>query len=471
MKKVLIADDEESIRLVLSRTLEKLDLEVLVVENGTKALETLETDFIDLALIDIRMPDLTGLEILEQKQRYKNQTKIIIMTAQDTMENAAQAMEKGAYDYITKPFDINEVTQIVLRVLESLKLNKEKHQVENKISSDPLLIGKTKEMKEVFKVIGKIASQDVIALIQGESGTGKELVARAIHSQGNRKTKNFIAVNCSAIPSDILESELFGYKKGAFTGAYQDRKGYIEQADGGTLFLDEIGDMPLDLQSKILRFLQDKNIQPIGSVDNKIVDVRVVAATHKNLEEEVKTGRFRQDLFFRLNVVPMHLPSLRERKEDIPFLVDYFLEKMIGALNVEAKRFTKEALDFLVGYHWPGNVRELENFIKRVLVLSQGVLIDLNDVKEFLYSVDFKYQKNWLDQKLEGIIFKKLEKEFSGFLEEDFKNLYDRYLKDLERPLINLVLKKVGGNQVKASEILGINRNTLRKKMDDLKIE
>lgn len=461
MKTLLIADDEQSIQLILKDTLKSLDLNIVCVDNGEAALDALQNQNIDIAILDIRMPKVSGLEILEQKKTFKTKTQCLVITAQDTMDNAVTAMKHGAFDYLTKPFDIDDVKALVMDAANNIGVDTEK----NKFLKAPkqTLIGNTSAMREIFKTIGRVAQKNVTVLIQGESGTGKELLAKAIHQNSPRANKPFVAVNCSAIPHEILESELFGHKKGSFTGAIENKLGYFEQAQNGTIFLDEIGEMPLILQTKILRFLQDHTIQKVGSFESKALDVRVVAATNRDLKQEIIKGRFREDLFFRLNVVPISVPPLRERKTDIPRLIHYFLNKHSNDLMMEAKELSQDALAYLISRKWPGNVRELENVIRRLIVLSRGSQITKTEVLDIL-RVD-TLQK---DRSLENLIEERLRLMLENL--NDPQNLYEKILPDFEKPLIRLALQKAEGNQIKAAEILGIHRNTLRKKIKDLEI-
>lgn len=472
MSQILIADDEASIRTILSRAMEKKGLQVHRARTGEEALEYLKTYPIDVAFLDIRMPDMNGLDILNQQKSFVSHPFLFVITAQDTMENAVEAMKRGAYDYITKPFDLDELSLLVDRALETRRLQTEVRFMKTEGIKDPLsaftLVGKSRAIQEIYKMIGKVANQDVTVLLTGESGTGKELVAKAVHYKGNRAPYPFVAVNCSAIPRELLESELFGYKKGAFTGAVRDKTGFFEQAHLGTLFLDEIGDLPTSLQAKLLRVLQDKEVQRVGDTKTVLVNVRIVAATNRDLVDRVKKGEFREDLFFRLNVVPIHLPPLRERRSDLPLLVDYFLGQNRDEVP---KKVSHEALDFLKTYDWPGNVRELENIIKRTVVLSQGPVLEKRDFEILLQKsqgeiLSFRVD----DSSLEELIYKKLEAFFSQNKEEHLRDLYGQFLPSLEKPLIRLALLHTKGNQLKAASLLGLNRNTLRKKMRELNV-
>ncbi len=453
MAKILVADDEKSIRLVLKRYLQSKGHQVIEAEDGLKALKALEEEAVDLAFVDVKMPKLSGIELLK---RVKKKTPIVILTAYGTMDITVKAIEEGAAEYITKPFSFEEISEVLERLL---KREEEKEEFER---GKEEVIGSSKRMQEVFKIIGRVARSSITVLITGESGSGKEVIARAIHNYSDRKEKPFITVNCAALPANLLEAELFGYEKGSFTGAITSKKGLFEQAEGGTLFLDEIGELPLELQAKLLRVLQEKEIRRIGSERSKKVNVRIIAATNRNLEEEVKKGNFREDLFFRLNVVRIEVPPLRERKEDIIPLVYYFIRKFSREFKLKPKELSKGAVEFLLNYNFPGNVRELENMILRAMVLSPGELIKEEDLKE-------KSQQEEVPS---------FEKAIENFVQRVFtveqkekNNLYHLVVKSAEKILIREVLKRCKFNQVKAAQVLGIHRNTLRKKIRELEID
>ncbi|MEO2068426.1 MAG: sigma-54 dependent transcriptional regulator [Desulfurobacteriaceae bacterium] len=448
MAKILIADDEKSIRVVLRKFLTSLGHKVVEAEDGEKALEILREEKLDLAFVDIRMPKLSGLQILDKVK----DVPVVMLTAYGTMDYTVQAIEKGAVEYITKPFSLEEIKELLERILSC----HEKEEEEN-IEGQDEIVGTSKKMQEVFKFIGRVAKSDATVLILGESGTGKELIARAIHRYSNRKDKPFVAVNCAALPSNLLEAELFGYEKGAFTGAFSTKKGLFEQANGGTIFLDEIGELELSLQSKLLRVLQEKEIRRVGGNRTIKVNIRVIAATNKDLEEEVRKGNFREDLYYRLNVVSISLPPLRERKEDIIPLAQYFIRKFSKEFKLPLKELSSKARDWLLNYSFPGNVRELENMILRAMILSPVDVIDVEDLKPNLnakpsFSID-EAIRSWI---------KSLKNE---------RNLYDIVIKKVEKILISETLKKCDYNQVKAAKVLGIHRNTLRKKIKELGIE
>ncbi|MDL1873439.1 sigma-54-dependent Fis family transcriptional regulator, partial [Deltaproteobacteria bacterium PRO3] len=422
-----------------------------------------------------KMPSLSGLEVLDQLKKDQVKTAIVIMTAQDTMRNAVDAMKKGAYDYITKPFELDELEMIVDKAVEARRLAEEVQSLRRevnglKVDKEAKIVGQSRAVREVYKTIGKVAANDVSILITGESGTGKELIAKAIHQNSPRAKGPFVAVNCAAIPRDLLESELFGYRKGAFTGAEENRPGHFEIANNGTLFLDEVGDLPLPLQAKLLRVLQEKEVQRLGSSEAKSVDVRILAATNQNLEKMVKEKKFREDLFFRLNVIPIHLPPLRERKEDIPLLCEYFLAKLSQETGVPRKTLSPEAMQMLEGYRWPGNIRELENVIKRAAILSANETLHVQDFAFFLGKGAEDTQREIEEMGLEELIASRLQSFLAKLGDLETTNLYETIMEMAERPLIRLILKQTGQNQIRAAKILGINRNTLRKKIRTLKI-
>ncbi len=474
LTRILVADDEESMRWVLSKALKRKGFAVDLAQDGRQALELVKDNCYDLAILDIKMPGISGLDLLDKIRELKSDLLVVIMTAEASMKNAVEAMKRGAYDYITKPFDLDVIDAIIEKVsrareiagqVTSLKQElKERYQVEKNI------VGNSPAMREVYKTIGKVADSDVTVLIQGESGTGKELVARAVHLNSSRLGKPFVAINCAAIPRDLLESELFGSEKGAFTGAGDRKQGKFEQANHGTIFLDEIGDMPLDLQAKILRVLQEQEVTRIGGNQNISVDVRIVAATNQALVEKVRQKEFREDLYYRLNVVPITLVPLRERRDDIPDLAQYFLTRSCAEMSVSPKRLTDEAISLLSAYSWPGNVRELENTMKRAVILSNDPLLTALDF-EGLTPMTVQVQKGSGEESLEALVDMKLRSCMHGVEKLDKGNIHAMVLEQIERPLIRFILEKARWNQVKAADILGINRNTLRKKITELGIE
>ena len=466
-KKVLIVDDDESILWILQRMFKDKKIETVEARDGKSALEMLKGQDLSIAIMDIRMPEKDGLDVLREIKETGCQTPIIIMTAQGTMKNAVEAMKHGAFDYITKPFDIGELEILVDRALEHRKLKEEvanlKDRLKERVAKEITFIGKSKAVQDVFKTVGRIAPKDVPVIIQGESGTGKELVAKLIHTNSPRNEGPFIAVNSAAIPRELMESELFGYEKGAFTGAIETRLGKFELANNGTLFLDEIGDMALDLQSKLLRAIQGQEFYRVGGKQPIQVDVRIIAATNQDIEKAVEEKKFREDLLYRLNVVTIKLPPLRSRKEDIPLLVEYFLQKFQEEMGIEPRTISPNATNALKSYSWPGNVRQLENILRRAVLLSPNPMLTPDDV-----SLPRERRNR---ESLEDIISSRLEGYINSIDASGKHELYDTIVPFMERPLIKLVLKKTGGNQVKTAEILGINRNTLRKKIKELGIK
>ncbi|OGP88196.1 MAG: sigma-54-dependent Fis family transcriptional regulator [Deltaproteobacteria bacterium RBG_16_48_10] len=443
--RLLIVDDELGARQSLEVILED-DYYVLSAVNGQEALETLQREAIDLVLLDVNMPEMDGLEVLRRIKEKDEEIDVIMVSALNLARKAADAIKSGAYDYITKPYEPEDILSTVNRVISKQRLHREldllRREVEESRGFDQI-VSQNRGMLEIFQLIKKVAYTSTNVLISGESGTGKELIARSIHRQGNRKNGPFVAVNCAAIPSELMESEMFGHEKGAFTGAHTRTIGKFEHANEGTLFLDEISALRSDLQAKLLRVLQEREIERIGSNKPIRVDIRVIAATNTNLEDAVSKGKFRQDLYFRLNVLPISIPPLRERKEDIPLLVNHFLNKFNIAFNKRIPGFSKKAIEALTRYHWPGNIRELENLIERIVVLSTGEeFIDLKHIPlEILMNSDQEPQ----DREYEKVGLIKIREEFE------------------KRILLN-VLEAAHWNQSEAAKLLKINRNTLIQK-------
>ena len=470
--KILVVDDDESIRFVLKKALTKEGYEVTEAKDGSAGLAQLKKGGYPVAFMDIRMPALDGLAVLSQMKDAGIDTYVIMMTAQGTMRTAIEAMKLGAFDYITKPFDVDEVTLLAQRALENRAMAAEVENLKASLRERyevGAIIGQAPSMREVFKDVGRVAGTDVTVLITGESGTGKELIARAIHAHSRRVAGPLVVVNSAAIPRDLMESELFGHEKGAFTGAAQRKTGKFESASGGTLFLDEIGDMEMNLQAKLLRVLQEREFERVGGTETIKAEVRIIAATHRDLGEAVAAGKFREDLFYRLNVVTLHLPPLRERKEDIPALAEHFLDKTALELGTPKKSVTPRALRRLTEYDWPGNVRELENCIKRAVVLSSSSAVLPEDV-EVLMKGEKEGVRIIENHTLEGL----LEDRIRVFMKKTKKlgksDVYDSVVALVERPLIVSALSETNYNQLRAAELLGINRNTLRKKIAELKI-
>ena len=449
METILIVDDEKNYLLVLSAVLEDEGYEVLTALNGPEALEIQKRSDLDLILTDMKMPGMTGIELLESVKAIDPDLPVIMMTAHGTVDKAVEAMQKGAYSYILKPFDNDRLIIFVKKAVTMFQVVKENRRLRDAVESQYRfgnIIAKSKAMRDVFKTIQKVAPANATVLIEGESGTGKELVAKSIHFNSSRRDKPFIAVNCSALAESLLESELFGHEKGAFTGAAATKKGRFELADGGTLFLDEIGELSTNLQVKLLRVLQEKTIERVGGVRSIAVDIRIIAATNKNLKDEMSNGRFREDLFYRLDVVHMALPPLRERREDIPLLVDHFIRKYQperkAALPV--KGVDQEVDRLIFEYSWPGNVRELENLIERVMILCPNDVIRVADLpRGFKDNVH-----NALH--LEGI-------------PKDAK-LYET-LAMIERAMIERALKMADNVQSHAADMLGIGKSGLNQKI------
>jgi len=465
--RILVADDEESIRWVLERACVQHGHTVESVGSGNDALAALRARPFDVAFLDIRMPDLSGLDVLTTAREEGMDTLFIIMTAQNTMANAIEATKRGAYDYLTKPFDLDQVALLVTRALDLRRLTRDLERLRGELKQrHELVIGRTPAMQDVYKVIGRVAPTDATVLIQGETGTGKELVARTLHYHSDRRGP-FVALNCSAIPNELLESELFGYERGAFTGAVERRIGKFEAAAGGTLFLDEIADMPLALQAKLLRVLQEREFTRVGGREAIRTDVRIVAASNQDLEGAVRGGRFREDLFFRLNVVRIIVPPLRERRADIPELIEFFIDKVNRELGTSIVGVTDDARDALMRHSWPGNVRELENTLLRSAVLARG--------GRTLVREDFTLAGHTQTVAAEALpLDEAVRRRLADLLADDPAatngKLYDALINAVERPLIEVVLDRAGGNQVKAADMLGINRNTLRKKITTLGI-
>ena len=463
--RILVADDEPSMRWLLERVLRQAGHSVAVVEDGAGALAQAGAEPYDLAFVDVRMPGVDGLEVLSRLKTLAPDTAVIVMTAHGSVRSAVEAMQRGAYDYLTKPFDNDEVRLLAERALSARALAREVVELRtgiHEVWEFGALVGKSSRMQEVYKTIGRIAGTDVTVLLRGESGTGKEVVARAIHHYSRRAGKPFVAVSCAAIPATLLESELFGHERGAFTDAHQRRIGRFELAQGGTMYLDEVGDLGPELQPKLLRVLQERQLERVGGGEAIPVDVRVVAATNRDLEMLIRDGRFREDLYYRLNVVTLTLPPLRERIEDVPFLVDHFLGKYGAELGERA--IATEAIDRLLGYGWPGNVRELENVIQHSMVMAGGGVI----LPEHLPIAPGSGPPPAAAGTLEQLVEQKLAECVHGLGRRESANLYDLLIGLVERPLLRAVLRETGGNQLRAAALLGINRNTLRKKLRQL---
>ncbi len=442
---ILIVDDEESQRNVLSGYLQKKGFKIFSASSGNAGIELAKDNMIDIVLSDYKMPDKTGLEVLEEVKRINPEINFVILTAYGTIENAVKAMRLGAYDYISKPVDLDELDLLIERIIETKNLRSEikllRTQLFDKFKIDSI-ISNSPKMEEVLSVSSRAADSKATILITGESGTGKEVLAKAIHYISSRKNQPFIAVNIPALPETLLESELFGHEKGAFTGAEKLKKGRFELADKGTIFLDEIGDVPLNLQVKFLRVLQEQKIERLGGTENINIDVRIITATHQNLEEKIKDGTFREDLFYRLNIVSINIPPLRERREDILPLIEYFITSYTKENNREKIEISKEAVDLLLKYNYAGNVRELENIIERAVVLCRDNIITLNDIPD---SVRGLKKESMLKQSETAPLAEQVE--------------------TLEKKLIFDALSKSNGNQTLAAKILGLTERNIRYKI------
>ncbi|HVH05984.1 MAG TPA: sigma-54 dependent transcriptional regulator [Myxococcota bacterium] len=467
--RVLVADDEASIRFVVRETLEGAGHEVVEAGGGEAALAALAAQPFDIAFFDIRMPGPSGLELLEQVKALGNDVAVVIITAQNTFENAVEAMKRGALDYLVKPFGMDAVQTLVTKVLHTRALERELRSLRREVGRRTVpgdrLVGRSRALLEVFKTIGRVASTDVAVLVTGESGTGKELVARAIHQASSRAEQPFVAVNAAAIPRELLESELFGHERGSFTGAIDSRPGRFREARGGTLFLDEIGDMPLELQAKLLRVLQSGEVTSVGGRRPEHVDVRIIAATHRDLDAAVRENRFREDLLYRLRVVPIEIPPLRERPDDIVALAQHFVARYAEELATGPRILSPDAQERLLAHFWPGNVRELENAIKRALVLSSSEILT-PDSFAFL-SAPTPSGEAPARADLEDLVVREVDVALAAGTED----LHQALLHRIERPLLERVLAHTGGNQLRAASLLGINRNTLRKKLKEHRID
>lgn len=449
MADVLLVDDEKAVRITLSQFLNKEGFHVEEVSDGETAIEKLKTSFYDLVITDLMMKPVDGLGVLRQAKELNPITEVIVMTGFGTVESGVEAIKSGAYDYIQKPFDMDEFLLLVEKALERKKLLTEVEQLQNELKekySYENIVGKSNEMLDVLSMVSKVAPTDSTILINGESGTGKELVAKAIHLNSKRKNRSFITINCGALPENLQESELFGHMRGAFTGAIRDKRGLFQDANGGTLFLDEIGEMVPSAQVKLLRFLQDGEIRRVGENDPIYVDVRLLAATNRDLEQAMKDGIFREDLYYRLNVIGINLPPLRKRKDDTPLLVNYFLDKFVTKTKKKVASISPDAMKILTGYHWPGNVRELENVMERAVILTNRNVIMPEDLPPSMRAQQPKTPT---------------------IVEE----IGEKTLEELEKDYILQVLDRFTWNQKKASEVLGISTTTLWRKLKAYGIE
>ena len=462
-QKVWIIDDDSSIRWVLEKALGKADIPVASFETGDGALAALQREEPAVIVSDIRMPGMDGLELLERIHERYPDLPVIIMTAHSDLDSAVSAYKGGAFEYLPKPFDVDEITSLVQRALDVRQQQQGDVEVLD-TAGVPEIIGKAPAMQEVFRAIGRLAHSNATVLINGESGTGKELVALALHRHSDRADKPFVALNMAAIPRDLLESELFGHERGAFTGAQSRRTGRFEQANGGTLMLDEIGDMPAELQTRLLRVLADGEFYPVGAHTPRQVDVRIIAATHQDLEQRVRDGLFREDLFHRLNVIRIQIPALRERREDIPLLMQHFLAMAAKELEVESKTLAAGVADTLMQLDWPGNVRQLENLCRWLVVMAPGQEIRIEDLPGELLEGGPAAEVTGGDwqQLLRGWA----NRQFSAGREQ----LLDDALPAFEQILIEAALQHTGGRRQQAARLLGWGRNTLTRKLKELDI-
>ncbi len=469
---ILVADDDAAIRTVLNQALSRAGYEVRLTSNAATLWRWVAQGEGDLVITDVVMPDENAFDLLPRIKKLRPDLPVVVMSAQNTFMTAIRASEKGAYEYLPKPFDLKELIAIVGRALAEPKNRRVPERTDLDGEAIPL-VGRSPAMQDIYRVLARLMQTDLTVMITGESGTGKELVARALHDYGKRRSGPFVAINMAAIPRDLIESELFGHEKGAFTGAASRASGRFEQAEGGTLFLDEIGDMPMDAQTRLLRVLQQGEYTTVGGRTPIKTDVRIVAATNKDLRQLINQGLFREDLYFRLNVVPIRLPPLRERSEDIADLVRHFFT-VAEKEGLPAKQIENAALDRLRRYRWPGNVRELENLIRRLAALYPQDVITASVIETELAQpvlVSAPEEKAG-DEGLSASTERHLNAYFAGFGDNlPPPGLYHRILREVEYPLISAALAATRGNQIKAAELLGVNRNTLRKKIRDLDVQ
>ena len=459
MKPVWIVDDDRSIRWVIEKALSREGIAFNSFSSAQEALDALSGGAPEVLVSDIRMPGLSGLELLQAVKQRHPAVLVIVMTAYSDLDSAVAAFQGGAYEYLPKPFDVDQAVELIRRALDESR--RESEAIEP-MGEAPEILGHAPAMQDVFRAIGRLSQSSATVLITGESGTGKELVARALHRHSARASRPFVAINTAASPKDLLESELFGHERGSFTGAQQQRRGRFEQAEGGTLFLDEIGDMPAELQTRLLRVLSDGTFYRVGGHQQMKVNVRVIAATHQNLEQRVRDGSFREDLFHRLNVIRLRLPSLRERAEDIPLLSRHFLAASAQQLGVEPKRLADEALQHLSRLELPGNVRQLENLCHWLTVMAPGQVIEVGDLPAEFRDQSTAVASDWLSA---------LEQEAERRLARGQTGILDDLGRQFERTLISKALQRTGGRRIEAANLLGMGRNTITRKIQELGIE
>ncbi len=469
---ILVADDDAAIRTVLNQALSRAGYEVRSTSNAATLWRWVSQGDGDLVITDVVMPDENAFELIPRIKKLRPDLPIVVMSAQNTFMTAIRASERGAYEYLPKPFDLKELIGIVGRALSEPKEKRRADAPPEEFDASMPLVGRSPAMQEIYRLLARLMQTDLTVMITGESGTGKELVARALHDFGKRRNGPFVAINMAAIPRDLIESELFGHEKGAFTGANAKSPGRFELAEGGTLFLDEIGDMPMEAQTRLLRVLQQGEYTTVGGRTPIKTDVRIVAATNKDLRVLIQQGLFREDLFFRLNVVPLRLPPLRERTEDIPDLIRHFLAQAERE-GLPPKQIDQAALDRMKRYSWPGNVRELENLARRLAALYPQEIISLSVVDtELAQPAVVQEHENPSNDGLSAAVERNLTRYFSSFADGlPPPGLYHRILREVEYPLLTAALAATQGNQIRAADLLGVNRNTLRKKIRDLDIQ
>ena len=466
---VLIADDDDSLRHILAATLERAGYKTVKARNGAETLTRAKTEDIDVILLDIWLGDANGLELIEDIQQHNTTASIIIITAHGTTQTAIDAAKQRAYGYLTKPIDQKELISLVSRAAAATSQTKNL-----KTSTSPgfdrhgKMVGQSAVMQEVYLKIGRAAVSDETVLVLGESGTGKELVAELIHQNSPRAQNPFVVVDCGAMPSSLIESALFGHVKGAYTDAHSARKGKFEQADSGTIFLDEIGELPIEVQTKLLRVLQEREVEPMGGTETHAVDVRIIAATNRRLETAITQKAFREDLYYRLNVIPISLPPLRERKEDIPELVDLFTRQFVEEYQLPEIGISTAVIKQLTTYDWPGNVRELENAIKRALVMCSGQMLLPEHFDTILEKATPISEPGNLETQIHALLQAHVEQSMES--DAPLGELYTEIREIFEKPLFKIVLAHTNGNRSKAAELLGINRNTLHTKLVEYKI-
>ena len=468
---ILVADDDQAIRTVLSQALTRRGFRVRTTGNAANLWRLIADGEGDLVITDVILPDENGLDLIPRIRKIRPDLRIVAMSAQNTLLTAFKAAERGAFEYLPKPFDLNELVNVVERALA--RPAAEDTEAADTESEEQLpLIGRSPAMQGIYRILARLVGTDLTVMISGESGTGKELVARALHDYGKRRNGPFVAINMAAIPRELIESELFGHERGAFTGANARHVGRFEQAEGGSLFLDEIGDMPLEAQTRLLRVLQEGEYTTVGGRTLIPTDVRIIAATHHDLKQLIRQGLFREDLFFRLNVVPIRLPPLREHTEDIPALVRHFLTQAANE-GLPMKTIDESAMERLKSYRWPGNVRELENLVRRLAALYSQEIIGIEVIEAELAEVFPPPEAgDGTKESLGGAVERHLRDYYAAHKDGlPPPGLYDRVLREIERPLISLSLAATRGNQIKAAQVLGLNRNTLRKKLRELDIQ